>query len=93
MQMDPTAALTSTLLSQAQPTVQLASHINMSSTQATRESERPLQHEANRPFTNPVYLSSVLDTRIPFPKLFQKMLNLRHVPGGLVLVNRESDEC
>lgn len=83
MQGNLAEAPTSTPLSQAQPTVQVATSININILPTAREPKRQLQRETNRPFVDAVFLFSFLNKLILIRKLLQVTPNLCHVFGGL----------
>lgn len=82
-QMEPPAKPTSKPLQQTQLTLQVAANITMNMAPTARESKCPLQRGSNRPFVDPLFLSSFLNTRVPLRELFQVMPNLCHDLGGL----------
>lgn len=89
IQMDPAEAPTSTPLSDAQPTMQVATNINMKTTPTARESVRPLQRGDNLSLVEPVSLFSSFNSRIPLRELLQVMPIFRHVHGVFGSANRD----
>lgn len=92
--MDPVLTPTATPVSQVQPTVQIAVHINMNIPPALRESMNPLQCETNRSFLHTVALFYFIKTRIPLWKLLHGRCNISKVLGAWVGAgDQRSDQC
>lgn len=88
-QMDPTSASSTTTLPKTQPSIQIAANTTMNISPPASESDCLLKRESNCSFLNPVFISSVLSTRIPFQELLQKLPNSRHALGGLGFASRD----